>query len=269
MNNLKELVESVGTRFDEIAQVHNAVNFKQECFFALTALNGNTFAKGVALKNQNSLLAAILNVAAIGLTLNPALRYGYLVPRDGKICLDISYGGLIKLATDIGSIDWVQSELVREKDDFKINGIGAKPEHSFDFFSNRGEIKGVYCVAKIAHSDDYLTTVMSIEECFAIRDRTAAYKSFVAGKTKSCPWSTDEGEMMKKTVIKRASKLWPKSERLGMAIENLNEHEGIDFKKEREIVPNQNAIRIENGLNALEFETEESEGKDEQTNNNM
>jgi hypothetical protein len=35
--------------------------------------------------------------------------------------------------------------------------------------------------------------------------------------------------MMKKTVIKRASKLWPKSERLDTAVQVLNEHEGIDF----------------------------------------
>jgi recombination protein RecT len=37
--------------------------------------------------------------------------------------------------------------------------------------------------------------------------------------------------MLKKTVIKRASKLWPKSERIQQAVEVINEHEGIDFSK--------------------------------------
>ncbi|MDO1851433.1 hypothetical protein Q2367_25255, partial [Escherichia coli] len=39
--------------------------------------------------------------------------------------------------------------------------------------------------------------------------------------------------MMKKTVIKRASKLWPKSERLDTAVQVLNEHEGIDFSNDK------------------------------------
>jgi hypothetical protein len=61
---------------------------------------------------------------------------------------------------------------------------------------------------------------------FAIRDRSDAW-----AKNKSGPWATDEGEMVKKTVIKRAAKTWPRSDRVDAAVHHLNENadEGITF----------------------------------------
>lgn len=204
------------------------LNFKREASFALQLLGNNSFLLGVASENPASLENAISNLAAVGISLNPATKEAYLVPRNRAVCLDISAIGLIKLATDSGSISWAQSKLVYKNDTFIDNGSGLAPTHKFEAFGDRGDLVGVYAVAK-TNTGDFLTDSMSIKECHDIRDRSEAWKSFKAGKTKSCPWSTDEGEMMKKTVIKRASKLWPKSERLDTAVQVLNEHEGIDF----------------------------------------
>lgn len=203
-------------------------NFKKEAGFALQLLKSNDFLRSTAQGNPDSLQNAITNLAAIGISLNPATKEAYLVPRSRAVCLDISAVGLIKLATDAGSIKWAQAEIVRKNDKFIRNGLGERPIHQFEEFGDRGDIVGVYAVAK-THDGDYLVSVMTIKECHDIRDRSEAWKAFTSGKTKSCPWSTDEGEMMKKTVIKRASKLWPKSERLDTAVQVLNEHEGIDF----------------------------------------
>ena len=92
-------------------------------------------------------------------------------------------------------------------------------------FGNRGEIVGVYCTVKTS-GGDYLTECMSIDEVYSIRNRSESYKR------NSGPWVTDAGEMIKKTVVKRANKYWPKVERLSNAIEYLNTVNGEGIEKE-------------------------------------
>jgi recombination protein RecT len=168
---------------------------------------------------------AVKNVAAIGISLNPAKKQAYLVPRDGRINLDISYMGLLDIAVASGSIMWGQAKLVHEQDTFELNGFDKPPIHQFKPFSkDRGEIIGVYVVVK-THSGDFLTETMALDEVNAIRDRTSAWKAWLKDK-KSCPWVTDPGEMIKKTVIKRAYKTWPKTDRLDQAIHHLNTEGG-------------------------------------------
>lgn len=204
------------------------LSFKKEAQFALQLLKANDFLRSTAQDSPDTLKNAITNIAAIGISLNPATKEAYLVPRKKQVCLDISAIGLIKLATDSGSIKWAQVELVRKNDKFEFKGVGLVPIHQMDPFSDRGEIVGAYSVAKTIDGD-FLVTVMSAKECHDIRDRSEAWKAFKAGKVQSCPWSTDEGEMIRKTVIKRAYKFWPKSERLDTAVHVINEHEGFDF----------------------------------------
>lgn len=207
------------------------ISFVKEAEFALQIITASDFLVSVAKGSPTSLQNAVINLAAIGLTLNPAYKLAYLIPRKGKICLDISYIGLVKLATDCGSVAWVQADLVYKNDSFEFQGAGKQAIHKYDPFSERGEIVGAYCTAKL-HDGDFLVTVMSIKELVEIRDRSEAWKNNQSG-----PWKTDPGEMMKKTVIKRASKLWPKSEKVQKAIDVINEHEGIDFSKIADATP--------------------------------
>jgi recombination protein RecT len=199
--------------------VDRSISFERESGFAIQILQNNDFAMKVAMGARPSLLAAITNIAAIGISLNPARKQAYLVPRGGKICLDISYIGLLDIAVASGSIMWGQAELVRENDAFRRVGMDKQPVHEFDpFGKNRGEIVGAYVVVKL-HNGDYLTTIMDIEEIHSIRDRSESWKRNGGG-----PWKTDEGEMIKKTVIRRAYKLWPKTERLDSAMNQLSEN---------------------------------------------
>jgi recombinational DNA repair protein RecT len=115
----------------------------------------------------------------------------------------------------------VQAEVVKAKDTFEYQGVGKAPIHKMNPFGDRGDVIGVYCVAKLS-SGEFLSTVMSKQDCDAIRDKSSS-------AAKSGPWKDFYEEMLKKTVIKRASKLWPKSERVQQAVEVLNEHEGIEF----------------------------------------
>jgi len=209
---------------------NKSLNFEVEAGFAVQQLESNDYLLSVAMSNRQSIMNAVANVAAIGISLNPARKQAYLVPRDKKVCLDISYIGLVDLATQSGSIVWSKAELVYEADSFQMGEPGTMPKHQFNPFSKeRGEVIGAYVVAKTP-GGEYLCDAMSIDEINAIRDRSSAWKAYKTKGT-SCPWVTDPGEMSKKTVIKRASKLWPKNERLNMAIQHLNVEmdEGIDF----------------------------------------
>jgi recombination protein RecT len=202
------------------------IKFEQEAGFAVQILGANDFALSVATSNRASVVNAVKNIAAIGISLNPAKKQAYLVPRrvgqQQAICLDISYMGLMDLAMATGSIKWAQAELVRENDGFSRGSFDKAPQHQFNPFSkDRGEIIGVYVVVKTADGD-YLTHTMEIGEVYDIRDRSEAWKAYVAKKTKSCPWVTDAGEMIKKTCVKQAYKYWPKTERLETAIHHLN-----------------------------------------------
>jgi recombination protein RecT len=200
--------------------VDRSISFEREAGFAIQVLQNNDYALGVAMKDKQSVMNAVKNIAAIGISLNPARKQAYLVPRGGKICLDISYIGLIDIAISSGSIMWAQAELVRENDAFTLNGLDKLPTHNFNpFGKDRGDIVGVYVVAKL-HNDDYLTTTMSIDDVYSIRNRSESFKKG------NGPWKTDEGEMVKKTVIKRAYKLWPKTERMDTVMNQLNTENG-------------------------------------------
>jgi recombination protein RecT len=229
---IKASIDGMSIDFKEQAKIHGAVNFEKEASFAIQAMSNNTYLAGIAISSPESLRFAVLNVASIGISLNPALKQAYLIPRKGKAILDISYMGLVHLACESGAIKWVQAEVVRQKDTYEFTGVGEKPIHKFSPFGDRGEIIGVYVIAK-TEDNEFLSDQMSIDEVFAIRDRTESWKAFIkSGKTKLCPWSTDAGEMIKKTVIKRAFKLWPKNDktaRLNEAVDVLNETEGINF----------------------------------------
>lgn len=198
-----------------------SLNFEREAEFAIQVITSSEYATKIAVQNRQSVVNAITNIAAIGISLNPAKKQAYLVPRDGKICLDISYIGLMDLAMTTGAIRWAQAELVYTADSFALNGFDKPPTHSYNpFAKDRGEAVGVYVVVKTADGD-YLTETMSIDDVNAIRDRSSAWKAWISKKS-SCPWVTDPGEMMKKTVVKRGYKYWPKTERLEQAIHHLN-----------------------------------------------
>jgi hypothetical protein len=155
-----------------------------------------------------------------------------------KIFLEPSYVGLCDLATQSGSIKWVQAQLVRAADTFIDNGPGQKPTHTYEAFASaekRGEIVGVYCTAK-TDGGDYLNEIMTREDIFAIRDRSEAWKRKVekeknGGKFHGGPWESDFAEMAKKSVIRRAFKTWPKTEtldRLAAAVDLSNNNEGFE-----------------------------------------
>lgn len=221
---LSILIESTKDSF--LAKLSDKnMSFEAEAGFALQALSSD-YSMNLALGNKQSVIDAVTNVAAMGLSLNPAKKQAYLVPRDGKICLDISYMGLIDIAVATGSIMWAQAAVVYRNDTYEPNGLDVAPTHKYHPFGNdRGEKDGVYVVVKTP-SGDYLTHTMSIAEVYAIRARSQSYKAHLKDK-KQTIWITDEDEMIKKTCVKQAYKYWPKtSEAFKQALHYLNVEAG-------------------------------------------
>ena len=235
MSTWLEIIDESASKFKAIATAHNLVTWAEESQFALQAIQKNDkLAQCIPHTVQN----AVINVAAVGLTLNPALGYAYLVPESEKLkeggreqwvqcCnLRVSFKGLLKIATDSGSILWAKAEIVKYKDLFTYKGPCEIPQHEMDAFGDRGDVVGVYCIAK-THQGDHLVDVMSAAEIAKIRG--SAKQDGV--------WAKWPEEMAKKAILKRASKQWPKTDRtdrLDRAIAVVNEYEGSD---ERDITP--------------------------------
>lgn len=211
-------------RFNALSGGH--VEYGDEEIFAMQMLTKNDYVFRVANQNPGSVKLAMINVASTGLTLNPAMGYAYLVPRDGQIVLDISYKGLIKIATDAGSVRWARAECVHENDQFVYHGPAAAPEIRTDPFRARGEIIGAYCIAKTVDGD-ILAEVMDLEAIHTIRSKSTAWVK--GGPGKRGPWEEFFAEMCRKAVIKRARKTWPytdRDERMAKAVEIANQSEG-------------------------------------------
>jgi recombination protein RecT len=217
--------------FESVA-VDRGMSFDREVEFAMQILSSSEFVMAIAIESPQSLRDAITNVAAIGISLNPAKKQAYLVPRKKRICLDISYMGLIDMAAASGSIRWAQAGIVHKNDKFRLNGYDRAPTHEFDPFDMlRGEVVGSYSVAKTADGD-FLTHTMTIGDIYNIRNRSESFKS-----GRNSPWKSDEGEMIKKTVLKQASKTWPKTERLDKAIHYLNTDGGEGLEQMADDAP--------------------------------
>ena len=221
MGNIVQLVKDQENLFNT-ASNSDVVLWQKESQFAIQAMQKNNFLEKTALNNPTSVQNAIINVSAIGISLNPANKHAYLVPRDGMVCLDVSYIGLMHLAVTSGAIQWGQAKLVYANDNYVNNGIDKAPTHTQNTFGDKGEIVGVYCTVKLK-SGDYLTEEMDMNAIEAVKKTS---KSLTGNGAKYSPWNTFPEEMMRKTVVKRASKYWH-CESLNKAVEVVNEHEGL------------------------------------------
>lgn len=202
------------------AATDQSVTWAKESQFAIQAFQKNDFLAKTAMSNPTSAQNAIINVAAIGITLNPAAKLAYLVPRDGGVHLDISYMGLLHLAQVSGAIQWGQCKLVHANDTYESNGLDKAPTHKYNAFGERGSVVGGYCTVK-TQQGDYLTDEMSLAEIKQVENTS---------KAKNGPWKNWWEEMARKTIVKRAAKYWPRVERVDNAIHHLNDDEGIEME---------------------------------------
>jgi len=206
----KDLLSGIEAECVEIiTRSQSGVNWGQEALFAYHAMLANDKLLNCAVNNTLSFKLAMQQIAATGLTLNPTEKMAFLVPRQGKVIFEVSYRGLIKVATDSRAVDMVVAEVVYSGDRFIYRGPTAEPEHIFDPFldvKDRGTFRGVYTTAYLATGRVMVKTTRA-EDVFKARDMSAAWTSQGAGKRG--PWETHFESMAIKTGIKSARKYWP------------------------------------------------------------
>lgn len=208
--------------------------FNKEASFALQHLDKNPY----LLKcTKSSILKSVMNIAHTTLTLNPVLKHAYLVPRKVhgtlECVLDPSYMGLIHLVISSGGVNSISAQIVYEGDEIEIDLSSDKKLIKHIPYMFRGKEKGnivaVYSLATL-HDGSFHYEIMSSADVLEIRERSEAYKAYKAKKVFSCPWVSDEGEMYRKTVVKRQFKYLPKSsgDSVQKAIELDNYANGYD-----------------------------------------
>lgn len=163
---------------------------------------------------QESLLKAVYNVALTGLTLNPMERLAYLTPRwnnakkQNECLLMPSYIGLTKLAQEAGKLQKIEARIVYDGDEFDVEyQPNERIIHKPKFASKN--MQCVYAIATLQNGQK-MFEVMTQGEIFEIRALSDSWKAFESKKTTSAIWADHEGEMCRKTVIKRLVKYLPK-----------------------------------------------------------
>lgn len=177
--------------------------------------------------NPHEVFAEVSKAAALGLYLDPQLGEAYLIVswngRERKEVpqLRLGYRGLIKLGRQSGEIAQLYAHEARANDMLRVS-LGSSKElvHEPDYLvseDERGEIVLYYAVVVYKDgSKDF--EPMTIRDLEAIRDRSDGWRAYADGKIKSTPWSTDFGEMAKKTVLRRLMKRLPQSPEIADAL---------------------------------------------------
>jgi recombination protein RecT len=201
--------------------------------WARTAISTYRLSGSLSKCDPRSVMAAVFQVAQLGLEINPALGEAYLVPFKDKCQVIPGYLGLMKLARNSGFVADIYGHEVREKDSFRMKlGLERKLEHTPLCLEGgfpapeeeRGAVVGFYAVA-VLRSGVSTFAAMSRKEVERVRNLSPGYQ--VAKRLgKESVWDTDFVAMGLKTVIRRLCKFLPKSTELAtaLALDNLAEN---------------------------------------------
>lgn len=261
----REFFTPIKADFQNIAQASEG-QFIKEIGFAIQHLNKQPYLLKCLETSggKTSLKMAVLNVAQTGLTLNPVSKQAYLVPRyrresqSVEACLEPSYIGLVKLLTDTGSVKAISCQLIYEGDNVEIDMASDRKvlKHIPYILTGKpkGKIIAAYSIAKL-NDNGFHCEIMSYEDVMDIRERSESYKAFKAGKVKTSIWTSDESEMIRKTVIKRHYKYLPKSDRMEKVETAIDQDNGLHGF--RELVSAETKYYIEDLIESSTFEPHE------------
>ena len=168
--------------------------------------------------DRASIYAACQKAAQDGLVLDN--REAALVQFGKAATYMPMVAGILKKLRNSGEISTIKAETVHANDAFKYNpAMDDVPNHSPDWFGDRGEMIGVYAVAKMKDGGT-VVEVMSMEQINKVRS--------VSRSSGKGPWKDWPEEMAKKSVLRRIAKYLPSSADIDQVFEHDNEGFTLD-----------------------------------------
>lgn len=216
------------------ARLTDELKWPTEKSYVRQAFERNDLLCKALLANPNSLVVAMQSAAALGLTLDPSMGLAFLVPQrprqgaDYEVILKVSYKGMEQAVLASGTVTAIQTELVYENDKFNygvnIDGPWLIYERAR---GDRGNLTDAFCLARYANGEKYVE-VMSVDELRAVEQAALDF-----GNGKAPAWKGQfKPEMQKKSVVRRASKHWPKNPVLAKLTQVYDTENPMLFKGE-------------------------------------
>jgi len=168
--------------------------------------------------DRQSLAAAIIQSAQLGLELGSGLGLAWLIPYGEEAQFQIGYQGLIELARRTGKLLSIYAEVVYADDEFEfVRGLNPDLHHT-PLKGRTDEPKpdtivGAYAVAELPHGSGVVKQWVWLPKYKIDKVRRASKAPNGPG------WTLWYDEMAKKTALKNLCKTLPKSAELARAIE--------------------------------------------------
>ena len=259
-NKLKISSKMKARGMDEAAVV-------RETSFALQIVENNWW-QFQRCRDERTIINAIVNVASMGLTLNPAAQECYLMTR--KISFQQAseymavampgYRGLYRLAIEAGGVTDIVCQVVREKDFFEwepsnpIKPITHKPKA----LGGRGPIIGAYALLNLPDGSRK-AEVLNMEQIEDVRECSDAYRNEKRKLERDPkykphgPWFKWEESMIRKTVLRASLKYAPRGKGLGQErLDKVIELDNQDFSMTMEQASKIDYLLGQNWLNDRE-----------------
>ncbi len=128
--------------------------------------------------------------------------------------------GMLKKLRNSGQLSTITAQAVHQNDSFKYNpAMDEVPNHSIDWFGDRGDMIGVYAVARMMDGG-VVCEIMNMEQIAKVRR--------VSRSSDKGPWKDWPEEMAKKSVLRRIVKYLPSSADVDQILDHDNENYDFD-----------------------------------------
>lgn len=207
-------------------------------FMALAKAIAND--RALAECSPQSILQCVLEAADAGVEIGTGARHAVIIPYSGQAQLQIMWQGIVYRLVEAGVVRHMYADLVYEHDHYDmISGTRREFVHKPKIFGDRGRLIGAYAVAVLpdGSTDFEVLEVRDIEAVKKAAIRNAQRRKKDAGLSPA--WQFFEGEMVKKSAIRRLSKRLQGRAKEGPALDRLERvfaqgPEGADDIMERE-----------------------------------